>query len=368
MDDVALITDNIKDMEKLLENTDQIANRYKIEFGKEKSNIMQINGKQAKHPVKIGSFEVEYTDKYTYLGFTINNKNSLEDHLTNIRTKTEAAYQTILNIMYNKEFSLIQMSTMWKLVETCVIPVITYASETWILNKTDTKNLNQILDNILKRILIVPQGTPREALYIETNLLDIERTIEKKKLNMYYRISKNGNKLTQYLIQNEKRTVWQNDIENIAKKYSIKLEELIQMKPGKAKRHIKKNIQKEFRQEMFTNRQNKSKITYLKKGYIGQEKANYTNVLTREETSILFKTRTRMLDIKANYKNKYSDLTCRLCKKEEETQEHIINWCEVTIQQKLALANEVIFLRGKTNKKKVVETVKQIMNMIELAQ
>ena len=46
--------------------------------------------------------------------------------------------------------------------------------------KTDNEKINRIMDNILKRILMVPQSTPREALYIETGLLDPEAIRLKK--------------------------------------------------------------------------------------------------------------------------------------------------------------------------------------------
>ena len=56
--------------------------------------------------------------------------------------------------------------------------------------------------------------------------------------------------------------------------------------------------------------------------YIEGEKANYTNQYNRENTSIIFKARNRMLNIKRNFKNKYQNQTCRLCNLQEETQEH----------------------------------------------
>ena len=49
--------------------------------------------------------------------------------------------------------------------------------------------------------------------------------------------------------------------------------------------------------------------------------------LTRKQASTIFKARTRMLKVKCNYKNGYTDLTCRACKKEPETQKHILYEC-----------------------------------------
>ena len=62
------------------------------------------------------------------------------------------------------------------------------------------KEIIKRLDNILKRILKVPQGTPREVLYIETNLLDGERIIEKKRLSMLYRTSKNKIRMNKFTL------------------------------------------------------------------------------------------------------------------------------------------------------------------------
>ena len=56
--------------------------------------------------------------------------------------------------------------------------------------------------------------------------------------------------------------------------------------------------------------------------------AKYMNELTRKQTSLIFKARSRMLKVKGNYKNGHSDLMCRMCKNQEETQTHILDECQ----------------------------------------
>ena len=85
---------------------------------------------------------------------------------------------------------------------------------------------------------MTPLSTPREALYIETNLMDIERIIDKRKLNMLYRTNLNRNKITNLLHQAGKKIKWMKDIENVVRKYRINKNDLLRMKPGKAKNHI----------------------------------------------------------------------------------------------------------------------------------
>ena len=61
------------------------------------------------------------------------------------------------------------------------------------------------MDNILKRILKVPPGTPREALYIETGLLDPSTIIKKNRINMEIRIQRNGSKLVKGVINTNQK-------------------------------------------------------------------------------------------------------------------------------------------------------------------
>ena len=45
--------------------------------------------------------------------------------------------------------------------------------------------------------------------------------------------------------------------------------------------------------------------------------------LNRYQVSTIFKARTRMLDVKNNFRGKYNDNICRGCGITEETQEHV---------------------------------------------
>ena len=63
----------------------------------------------------------------------------MENHIPEIKRKTEAAYQTILTILGNQHFNNLQMETSWKLIKTCIQPIITYGGESWKLNKKKTR-------------------------------------------------------------------------------------------------------------------------------------------------------------------------------------------------------------------------------------
>ena len=67
-----------------------------------------------------------------------------------------------------------------------------------------------------------------------------------------------------------------------------------------------------------------------------------TNNLTDAEKSTLFKLRVREVNVKANYKNMYPDLKCKLCQSEnsEENQYHLLQ-CDILIRNCKNLGNNV---------------------------
>ena len=72
---------------------------------------------------------------------------NLEPNIRQARSRSEGALQTILAIAGDSLLKGIQMETIWKLVETCIILIITYDSETWEPTKNENNTINRILDN-----------------------------------------------------------------------------------------------------------------------------------------------------------------------------------------------------------------------------
>ena len=191
MDDVLLMADNEKDLQDMLDITMRISEKYHIVFGEEKSKVMIMKkNPQLQTQLKLGEMIIKTTENYKYLGEIINHKKTTKNQIDEAKRKAEGALQTILTIAEDPILRGIQMETIWKLIDTCIIPIITYGSELWNPNKKETKQIDQVLDNIIKRILMVPTSTPREATYIETGLKDMESNRTQNKINMMNRIEK----------------------------------------------------------------------------------------------------------------------------------------------------------------------------------
>ena len=93
-----------------------------------------------------------------------------------------------------------------------------------------------------------------------------------------------------------------------------------------------------------------------------RKRPEYMNKLTRLEVSTIFKTRTRMLDVKNNFRGMYTNLTCRGCGKTDETQQHVLEKCEtIHLTEKSKINQEEIFAEEPNELKKTAEEKPYIM-------
>ena len=366
VDDVVLISTSQEELQKMLDITNQTTKKYHIEFGKAKSNIMKRGGQNTKEPAKLGDMELEVTDKYKYLGQIMNNKGNLKDHIKMTKGKVEAAYQKILTTAGNATFHYIEMEVMWKTLETNILPILTYSGEVWKATKKEEEEINRIYDNIIKRILKTPQSTPRECLYIETGLLDPITITKRNRLNMHNRITNGNNQTLKALLQRTDPSSWAEENRTHAERIGLD-ENALTTKKQISKREITNKIKVAFKEEIEGKGRDKSKVKFLLEGknkWDPGHQPEYMKTLTRNEVSTIFKARTRMLDVKANYKNKYQDLQCRLCGKEDETQEHVLAKCEKTKQTKHQVPTEDIFTEDPEKLRKTAAEIEVILNTI----
>ena len=367
MDDVVLITDKQQEAQEMLNITHQVASKYHIEFGKDKSKCLFIGTKTGPN-LTLGPMTIESTDKYKYLGEFIDKKLSLEPNIKEARSRSEGALQTILAIAGDPLLKGIQMETIWKLVESCIIPIITYDSETWQPTKKESQSTNKILDNILKRILKVPSSTPREALYIELGCLDIEHTRHKKQIGMLDRLKRTKNNLLNQILNNPSEKSWKMKTEQLTR--DIKCETLstdASVAINKAK--ITTAINKTFYDNISKSGSEKSKIKHLLDGiksWSPGKRPTYISTLNRFEASLIFKARTRMLPVKNNFRNQHKDMKCRGCNAEIETQNHVLNECSnLHKDQQSQVQKEDIFSEDTHTLKKAAHNIQSILNRIE---
>ena len=95
------------------------------------------------------------------------------------------------------------------------------------------------------------------------------------------------------------------------------------MTKSKWKKLVKTKIE-EKANEIHKNECKKlKKLKCLNQYKTNIKREKYIDILQQKQTRILFKLRTRMINVRNNFKNKYEDLMYPRCKKEIDDEKHL---------------------------------------------
>ena len=133
------------------------------------------------------------------------------------------------------------------------------------------------------------------------------------------------------MTQQNKTNGWMDSTKKVMKSINLD-EETLKCTKYQLKSKTKAKVRENLKSRLEETALNKSKVTHLKAlnpQWKPGERQTYLNKLTRNEASLIFKARTRMLDIKNNFRGKYNDTVCRGCQQAVETQEHVLTECQI---------------------------------------
>ena len=127
----------------------------------------------------------------------------------------------------------------------------------------------------------------------------------------------------------------------------------------------------EFKRRINNQMQDKSKMKYYmdgKKHWEPQKPAEYMNKLNRNQVSCIFKARTRMLNVKSNFKNGHQEHKCRACKQKEETQTHVLEECHKLNDKHQKITKEMIFSENIEELRKTAKAIQERIEKLEETQ
>ena len=137
------------------------------------------------------------------------------------------------------------------------------------------------------------------------------------------------------------------------------------------KKEVKKKILRYYKENIEKQAKTKKKAAYLLQNteeWTPEKPRQYMAKLTRIQTTHIFKARSRMLHIKNNMRGAYKEnMTCRLCNKEIETQEHILSECTKLHQENKQLRTnaEEIYTEDLDTLKRTANNITQIMEEVK---
>ena len=97
------------------------------------------------------------------------------------------------------------------------------------------------------------------------------------------------------------------------------------------------------------------------------KRAQYMNKLTRNQASTIFRARTRMLKVKANFKKGHTNLECRMCGNKEETLKHILEECMALQKETPSITKKMIFEENIIELTQTEKWIKKLSGFIQIS-
>ena len=202
-----------------------------------------------------------------------------------------------------------------------LINSLLFNAEAWYnVTDNDLKELEKADEILLRKILECPVTTPKEMLYLELACLPVK-----------FIIMGRSTMFLQYLLKQESdsllRTFFKAQLDNPTKKdwcqsakdtleelgLKITLSQMKLIKEEDLKEIVKKACETKALEYLNKKKESHSKVLHLAHNSWGQQPYLKPNQMTAKDAKFIFLLRTRMLDVKLNFRNKYNEIKCPNC-------------------------------------------------------
>ena len=121
-------------------------------------------------------------------------------------------------------------------------------------------------------------------------------------------------------------------------------EDIKVMKKQDFRKIVSISIQNKAMQILEDKKSNHSKVKQLKHETFGMQKylRNNNMKISIEEKQMIFKLRSKVTNVKMNFKGMHEDLKCKICNEENETQKHLLECKILNENEKQVLEYEKI--------------------------
>ena len=337
VDDIIDLSSMVKDFVLSHQNALLFANMKKLTLSGTKCFWMVLNRKLKDGEIPVLKINDEYfvipTTEIVYLGDVFNSLGNNDGLMADRVRRGTKAMITIASLMAEIEVGVHHVNIMLLLYRSLFLSTMLFNSQTWSnLRQKDIDSLRKLQLKYLKRILGVASSTANAFIFLELGVLPIEFEIEKRQLMFLHRILQLEptdpvlrlfKEQMKFNEAGEKN--WWTGVEKCLQKYSlpVDLEIIRTMSKDRFSKLVKDSVGKSALCQL------KAECVSLKKTagleYKELQLQNYLSVLYPSQSKVIFKWRSKTLDIKSHLTYKYEDLLCRGCGVEEENLPHILN-------------------------------------------
>ena len=317
-DDGVLLSNSVRDMERMIDLLVEEAAKIGMEVNKEKCNVMVFNRKNELDNIRM----MKVVKEAKYLGVWISDgKDYFKKHKELVIGKARKMANMTFSVIHKSCNKLLIGKTYWKNV---VLPSLLHGNSVITWNTTDIDKLQRSENAVWRTILGAPQYSPLVTLQGEVGSSNMMARDMKKKIDYARHLKESNNELLVRLyedIRSWKRGKWIDTISKYNNLLNITEGEQMEMTKEDIKRRVYEFDGLRWRQEMGE----KTTLTLYSrhKTEIRQEEI-YENDWS---SVLLFRCRTNTL--KLNWRERFTggDTRCKNCYNEEESLEHFLVDC-----------------------------------------
>ena len=308
----------------------------KLRLSKEKCvqiHVSKDNHKVCDSTLKVHDDKMKKAKEGSYLGDILTDDGTLDKTIESRRQKGIGICSQVTGIMNSVSLGFFFFKISFTLRDSMLLNGILTNAEVWNHLKEKHLEILEVVDlMLLKKVLNAHTMTAKEAFFLETGLLPIKFILSKRRLLYLWTIlQRDETDLLKRFYQAQALCKTKNDwaelIEKEKKEYAIELtdDEISGLKKNKFKVIVEKAVNRKALEYLNKAAEKHSKSFKLVKCKLAREPYFDDPRLSRNDVELLFSLRTRMVDLKKNFSNKYGgDLSCKVCKVEIESQEHLL--------------------------------------------
>ena len=338
-----------------------------------KCYVLPVNVKdEGKIPcLKHEGVNLEVVEEVMYLGNMFNskgnNKCKIEDRVSKARTcmvESLALCSEITLGVYIVPSMLLTHNMMF-------IPTLLYGAQTWTnLTVEDSRRIKTLQLQYLKRMLRVPSSTSNSVILLELGVMPVLFEMDILKLMFLHHIltmtDDDPVKCTyneQLRIPEEKN--WANEVKSLRSKYEIMDDdaEIMTLSKDEWKTTVQDQVRAVVIETLNEEKNNLSKSSVYPDAET-LKPAKYIYHFTVHHACILFRVRSRIVDVKELHQYKYGDNNiCRCCGASQETLQHVFNVCPALASDACNVGDE--FSEEISVLEKVVRRVEEFQKRVE---
>ena len=282
--------------------------------------------------------EMLTTSREKYLGDILTSSAKIDDNVQERYNKGVGIVNDIMSTLKEVSFGYHYFETGILFRNSKLVNGIMCSIESlYGLKTSHIETLEKLDRDFFRKLFKSGAATPIESFYFATNCLPFRHIIMGRRLMFLWSLlHKNESEFVRKFLIAQQLNATKNDLclqfdEDLETcGITLTMSEITSMKKNKFRKLVYSQLREVARDYLTALKEKHSKLDYITNDYKLENYLCSDNISTEEKQN-LFKLRTRMVDVRSNFKTQYGqNLACPFCK-EEETQSHLLNCKHITV-------------------------------------